>query len=106
LYIFLYGSKIDDNFPSDCYYPRINNVVRTLEGNLPVPVNEELVLDPVSPLVAMHSLDKSRFWKSQVDSSTILQGRYDNVAEPSFASDGALVFYAGITISQQDLSLA
>jgi hypothetical protein len=58
---FSYMDQIDDNFLSDCYYPRINNVVRTLEVNLPVPVNEELVLDPVSPLVAMHSLDKSRF---------------------------------------------
>jgi hypothetical protein len=92
---FSYMDQIDDNFLSDCYYPGLDNVERTSEGNLPVSVKEELVLDPISASVVMHPLDKSRFWKSEVDSSTIPQERYDNVAEPSFASNGTLVFYTG-----------
>src|SRR5215207_243481 len=91
---FSYLDQIENRFLSNCY-PRIDSIVRTVEGNLPVSVKEERILESVIPSVDMVELNDSRFWKSEVQSTTIPQEKYDNVGEPTFATNGNLIFYAG-----------
>ncbi|MBA3285323.1 MAG: hypothetical protein H0U27_09750, partial [Nitrosopumilus sp.] len=50
---------------------------------------------PVNSNVNFHDLNFTTTWKSKVQPLQMPQERYDNVGEPSIASNGTYVFYTG-----------
>jgi hypothetical protein len=50
---------------------------------------------PLASSVDMLRPEEVEVWKSKVKSPSIPNNRYDNVGEPSFASNGSLIFYTG-----------
>jgi hypothetical protein len=91
---FAYADQIENRSILDCY-ARVDGVLSTFEKNLPISSKEDFTIDPVNPSVSMETLNASKIWKSKVSSVSIPHQKYDNVAEPSFASNGTLVLYAG-----------
>lgn len=91
---FSYTDQVENRVVDNCY-SRIDGVLEASEGNLPISSKEGVILDHVNPSITIKELNASRVWKSKVISPSIPQERYDNVGEPSFASNGTLVFYAG-----------
>jgi hypothetical protein len=91
---FSHIDQIENRTVTLCYSP-IDGVLGTPEGNLPVSGEEDVIFDSINPSINMEELNTSRIWKSKVSSHSIPQERYHNIAEPSLATNGTLVFYAG-----------
>jgi hypothetical protein len=91
---FSYTDQIENRSMLGCF-ARVDGVVSIFGGNQPISIKENVILDPVNPSITMEELNTSRVWKSKVSSPSIPQQKYDNVAEPSFASNGTSVLYAG-----------
>ncbi len=86
--------QIENRTVNLCYSP-IDGVLSTPEGNLPITGKETVVSDSIDPSIIIEKLNTSKIWKSEVSSPSIPQERYHNIAEPTLASNGTLVFYAG-----------
>jgi hypothetical protein len=91
---FSYRDQIENRSIIGCF-ARIDGVLTTFGENQPISIKENVILDPVNSSITMEELNTSRIWKSKVSSPSIPQQKYDNVAEPSFASNGTSVFYTG-----------
>ena len=82
-----------ENLTSDeCYVYGINEVNHSSENYVS---NNTVSRAQLVPTVNFTDSADVAFWKTKVRSPTIPEYRYFHVAEPSFASNGSLVFYTG-----------
>ena len=91
---FSYKQAENDTLLQRCFEP-IKEVQNISSGNIPVLGNGRVIIYSVTPTVNIHKLDSSKIWKSKVDFPTHNRSNFDNVGEPSFASNGSLMFYTG-----------
>jgi len=61
----------------------------------PVAFNESAIKTPLNPNVNFNGLHLNKIWKSKVQPLLMPHERYDNVGEPSIASNGTHIFYTG-----------
>ncbi len=79
--------------PNDCF---INNIARLdVCRNAHFAFNTSAINTPLDSNVNFHDSNFTTTWKSQVQPITMSKENYDNVGEPSFASNGSYVFYTG-----------
>lgn len=78
----------------ECYVHPINTIPNIVGEESGV-IDEEITRDILVPDVSLHNYDPNKVWKSLVRSSSIPNEKYDNVAEPSFASNGSLILFTG-----------
>ncbi len=57
--------------------------------------NNKSVKDSLPSTVNNIALNNSKIWKFKINSDSNIQTDFDNVGEPTFATNGSLVFYAG-----------
>jgi hypothetical protein len=92
---FSYNQNENDTLLERCFEP-IRQVQNIFSSNVPILGNKNVTLDySITPTINMQELNTSRIWKSKVSFPSVSSVKFDNVGEPSFASNGSLVFYAG-----------
>lgn len=87
-----YQTEHNNSIPQNCYTQTSQIIDRSSRF---VFSNESITKIPLNDSVTMHKPDDIGIFKSKVKSSSIPLERYDNVGEPSFASNGTLIFYTG-----------
>ena len=92
---FSYNQSQNDPLLQLCFEPitQIGNEIS--EHNVPMLSNQSVITDSVTPTINMHNFNSSKIWKPKVSFPLADHANFDNVGEPSFASNGTLVFYAG-----------
>lgn len=83
----------NQNTKFPCYEQNIDRLDSC--GSLPVTLNETAINKTLSPNVNFNGLLFPTVWKSKVQPHLMPRERYDNVGEPSIASNGSHVFYTG-----------
>jgi hypothetical protein len=79
----------------NCYTLIPTRKVVTETGDPGEFVNKSTIKTPLQETIDFVSTDRYKTLKSQVKSQSIPLNKYHNVAEPSFGSNGKIIFYAG-----------
>ncbi len=76
-----------------CYEHHISKPAECISH--PAPSNLSTIKTPLSPTVNFHYSNFTTIWKSKVQPLLMPHEKYNNVGEPSIASNGTYVFYTG-----------